>query len=739
MCPCNPNDIHIDLPAGPSGVPVPGFGIPWAIKLPINPIPEGFPEDLLDLFNKLQMLLPPGSIKPNLSLNFEKDVFDAIMKLLNQFMPFLMLYKFFLPVLNLIICIIEVLCAISNPFKLVRAMKRLFRKCLPDFLNLFPVFALIVMLISLLMLLLALIEYIINQILKLIKLLIRQMENLYNATVRADDNSILTIARKIGSILCIFQNLFVLLSLFNIIFQIVQDMLALVFSIPPCDSSDPSNVDGCCTPEVCPDIVKTSYKRDTGNLYYVNKVGFKTNITFPPPFGDFNVDIRQEAWQIFDEKQEIYQRFAEIIDAHDVTEIPKPIFFPVDGVYNATTTPKQAPYTIDLRLYYNPASWNRDGYVRYIQFYDCIVTKAPTYNYVDKNNNVFTKDNAVLLLAGGLGYEDNGDILKGYGTDGVTPISDQATLENFLHKPDNYSIGEPVYDGYEFQNIQYSFKPNVPVLINKNLVTLGCEPSLALNKAFINQVFANDAQLKYQLLGQLFHTSTTPSTNFPGASFPNPNQAQECLQNSITALKANLTLEGIAEFQTTTTLCLQKLKDDTNSTLPYLIGLGFDPCKSKIQASTTKQFTTKPITVSILLNEGNSLPLVNGVSTEIGASLASKIKAYPTLGQMVGDFVYDGYQLFTADLISDKPGTGTLVASFDNQMLCTNTIPDNVDEPPSHDLQQLTYQFVYSTAIPASIPGTTESGEGSTIGTESAGDDTARPRRDEGDSSRDKE
>jgi len=738
MCPCNPNDIHIDIPDSPSGLPVPGFGVPWAINLPINPIPEGFPEDLLDLFNKLQMLLPPGALKPNLSLNFEKDIFDSIMKLLNQFMPFLMLYKFFLPVLNLIICIIEVLCAISNPFKLVRAMKRLFRKCLPDFLNLFPVFALIVMLISLLMLLLALIEYIISQIIKLIKLLIRQMTNLYNAFKRADENSILAIARKIGSILCIFQNLFVLLSLFNIIFQIVQDMLALVFSIPPCDSSDPSNADGCCTPEVCPAIVKTSYKRDTGNLYYVNKVGFKTNITFPPPFGDFNVDIRKEAWQIFDEKQEIYQRFIEITDAHDVTEIPKPVFFPVDGTYDASTTPKQAPYTIDLRLYYNPISWNRSGPARYIQFYDCIVTKAPTYRYVDINNNPFDKENGVLLLAGGLGYEDNGAILKGYSTDGCTPIDEQATLENFLHKPDNYSVVVPAYDGYEFQNLQYSFKPNVPVLINKNLVTLGCEPSLALNKAFINLVFAGGAQLKYKLLGELVNSGTTPSSNFPGVSFPNPLQAQECLQNSITALKSNLTLEGIAEFQTTTTLCLQKLKDDTNSSLPYLIGLGFDPCKSKISESTNKQFTTKPITISISLNEGNSLPLVNGVSSEIGTNLASRIKAYPTLGQ-IGNFTYDGYQLFLADLISDQPGAGTLTASFDNNMLCTNTIPDNVDENPSHDLQEISYQFVYSSAIPISIPGTTQSGDGSSIGTESTGDDSAQPRRDEGDSSRDKE
>jgi len=119
--PCSPNDISISMPDGPSGPAIPGFGIPFSLSIkPINPFPEGFPEDLLDILNKLQFIIPPGSLKPALNPNFGKDIFDGIMKLLDQFMPFLMLYKFFLPILNLIICIIEVLCAIPNPYKLVK-------------------------------------------------------------------------------------------------------------------------------------------------------------------------------------------------------------------------------------------------------------------------------------------------------------------------------------------------------------------------------------------------------------------------------------------------------------------------------------------------------------------------------------------------------------------------------------------------------------------------------------------
>ena len=79
MSPCSPLDVSIDLPDGPSGPAINGFGIPFSIPLDgINIFPDGFPEDILDLLNKLQMLIPPGALKPNLNPNFSKDIFDAI-------------------------------------------------------------------------------------------------------------------------------------------------------------------------------------------------------------------------------------------------------------------------------------------------------------------------------------------------------------------------------------------------------------------------------------------------------------------------------------------------------------------------------------------------------------------------------------------------------------------------------------------------------------------------------------
>ena len=102
MAPCSPSDVSINVPTEPSGPSIPGFGVSFSLALPdLNPFPDGFPEDLLDLLNRLQLLIPSGALKPTLSLNFGKDVFDAILNMLDKFLPFLMMYKFFLPILNI--------------------------------------------------------------------------------------------------------------------------------------------------------------------------------------------------------------------------------------------------------------------------------------------------------------------------------------------------------------------------------------------------------------------------------------------------------------------------------------------------------------------------------------------------------------------------------------------------------------------------------------------------------------
>jgi hypothetical protein len=677
----------------------PGYTGPTATSvtasIPAQPYPPaGFPEDLLNLFNQFQFLIPPGVLKPSLNPNFSKDIFDTILSMMDQFFPFLMLYKFFLPVLNLIICIIEVLCALMNPFALISAINRLFSQCIPEFLNLFPIFALVIMIISLLSLLLSLIEYIASQILKLVNDILRNINALTKAFQDADANGVLAIAQKLGSLLCAFQNVFVLLSIFNVVIEVIKDILRLSFPIPPCESGSNS---GCCSTTTCPEIITNNYTNTTGTFQYLPEIGVGFSANIPGSA----IDLRAESWQLYDAHQTQAQAFSNIYNAFDIPSSvnPKPIFFPTDSLYTATTAVNQAPYTINLRLFYNPASWGRPGSARYIRFDNCIMLQVPSPNLVNYQNTNVSEPTGVIYVAGGLGYEDNNTtVLTGFASNGTTPISSQATLNNFLHKPATitytYSAPPPLpNDGYTFSNATYTFTPNQEVLFNKQITTLGCEPGITLNRTFVNTVLFGNVAVQTATLNGLVNSN----------NFPDPNAALLCLTTALDGLRSNLSNEGVAQFQAVSTLCLNTLQNAANTSLTSMVGIGFNPCTSTMALAPSIQFTSEKIVVSVNLNENNGISLTQNLPATVAATLAQQIKGFPTFGDIT-NFTYDGYQAFIAEITSPAAGSGSLMVSFDNQIFCTNTLSADTSVPSTHTLQQLPYQFVYSPSVPSGEP-----------------------------------
>ena len=168
--PCNPSDTHINVPTVP-GVPLAPFGtIPFSVPQLSIPGFDKLPniESILDLINSFSLNLPGGLLKPNLD-DTTTSILKAITNLLDQLAPYLSIYNFFQSAFNMILCILEILCAALNPWKMFKAMRKLFKHCLPDFLHIFPWLALLAMIISLLLLIVALIEYIIATVEKIIE------------------------------------------------------------------------------------------------------------------------------------------------------------------------------------------------------------------------------------------------------------------------------------------------------------------------------------------------------------------------------------------------------------------------------------------------------------------------------------------------------------------------------------------------------------------------------------------
>lgn len=707
--PCN-SDLTVNVD-GPSGTPIPGIGSQFVVALPEEDFANGFPEDLNDLLERITMLLPPGTLQAPLAFNSGKDPFDSIIKLLDGFLPYLLSYKSNLAVLQMITCILEVLCSLTNPFRLVRSLRKLFRVCIPEFLNLFPVFAMVVMILSLLLLLLELILYIIAKVIELIELILNNIKALEKAITDGDANSIKAITKKIAAVLCQFQNFFVLLSVFNVIIDLIKSILALAFAIPPCSDNSGSE---CCDSEVCPTFISNgNYTRFSGTLQYLNAVnlGIELPVPLPSPF-NLTLPARKNSIQFYDINQELFQQFSNVYDASDVspsTEPPflKPVFFPQDSTYTSSTDAKQVPYLVDLRLFYIPSQFGRTGPSRYIRFRSCIITLTPTpvLNMYDNSTRIIPT--GVVTLVGGYGTEDDGTTqLPAYDDDGTTQISGYATLDNFIHQDSRTELFSPDYaetDGVKFTDIEYTFRINHGVLVGKNIITARCDPSLSFDAVFINNVYGGNIAVKSAQLSKLVNKS-------PG--FPNVGGAIDCLTLALAAFRNNISNAGAADFQTTVQLCLNTLQVDTESAINELIGIGVDATKSEFSLDRNVQFIGKEIKVSVILKENGGSNLSAKLPLSITSQIASQISANIDFGK-VSSFSYDGNS-FVSTLTSDDAGSGTISISFNNQIFSSIDVPVDLTIDPSISAKTLNYQFI---TIPVA-------GEG-------------LPRRDDGDVSRD--
>lgn len=680
--PCEINDSNILPPSPPAGIS--GFG-PIQPELPFE-LPEVPLEFLQDIFNALSMALPGGNVlKPGTSDNFSRDIGDGILSILEKFMPFLYLYNFFIPILNLIICIIEVLCSLNNPFKLRRAIRRLFRRCLPDFLSLFPSLAIIAMLLSLLALIIALIEYILQQLAKIINTLLINIRILSKATKRLDSDSILAITKKIGQLLCILQNILTILLYLGILVDAIKAILRLTFRIPPCSSSGATD-DDCCTPDVCPSFIKNNEEiiRSTGTLKYLNMVGIDASSILPPffPAGSFVTTTRAESLQFFDLESPEALRFNNIIHPFDLDPSVQRVFFPPGVIYDSTTDYRNVEYTTDLRLFYNPTDFGRSDILgaRYVRINNCIVSKQPYDGYYTYDNSLSPVSNGTVILVGGLAFED----------DETTPIlidGVQANINTLIHLPalTSDSINPPLSpsDGYTFEDVQYVFRINHESLLRDALITLGCMPDVAFDKDFINTAISNIVSTNSALLANLI--------NDP--NFPDINATNACINTALAKLNLEISEDSINTFNTEVTNCLNNLKNSSIITIGNVINIGFDASKSSYTIDPTIQFIKRPITVNVILNDGNGISMVNSLNSTTANDLASRITGEVTLGEL-SDFTYDGYGKFVSEITSLEPGNGEIRISFDNQVFTILNNPDSIDESPSITDNVLTYTFV---------------------------------------------
>ena len=187
-----------------------------------------------------------------------------------------------------------------------------------------------------------------------------------------------------------------------------------------------------------------------------------------------------------------------------------------------------------------------------------------------------------LNLEGGLVFEDDGT--TPYMVDGV-----QATLNTFIHNDNTLGTALPsVEDGIVFDSVEFTMKPVLGVLMGAQLVTAGCLPEVRIEKSLMNSVIiAEDVRA---VIDKLQPTPAGKKVSSIGI-LPNVTGAQQCVLDSLTVFRNNVTIETAALFQADVEICLGDLRDQTLATICGAVLAAVSQFKSKATLNTDVEFT----------------------------------------------------------------------------------------------------------------------------------------------------
>ena len=735
---CDPSQNNINV--GPIGPPpaLPGLIPPFSVgKIPFPDvsIPPGIPEDIIDLIDRLTSLFPQGiRFVPNADA-LTKEVWDALASLFNQLAPFLAFYKFIQALLNIILCIIDVLCALLNPFATIRAIKRLMKQCIPDFLSLFPWIALLIMILSLILLLIALIEYIINAIADYIRQIIENIKILIAAAQRFDEESILAATNKLAYLFCLIEQLFAIFLALAAILAVIKPLMSLggrgVCSrgrasrsgtdIDTGDGTGDSDIgvgmivgdfgdlggdiepDSCCTDDFCPQFIfDESITSTTGRFMYQPEIS--ADIPSDPSFNFLrNIDLspqRREKWQIYDASPG-ETKFLDIITPSPEFDL---IYWPSGITYTSGTSIKRVPYLLDMTLSLDPRYYGNPsdlGGTRLFKIENIIVKREPTtYPEAWNNQNKVTNPiSGALFLGGGKVYEmEDGDWVSYY------IGGSQATMETLITKTSSNSSIPATDDTSYFNNVTYVLHYNYEVLADNRLITVTCQPSLAAETVIVNAEYEDIRDVSAKIGRDLPDIGSLNNDRTGGTG------ALGDLAAALTAFRQDVNEESALKFQEDANNILNNLRDDSIDY--YVKGLvasvdrfgtagtavgGDGAVVSGFSLSPEIQFVGLPIQVSIRLLDKTGTILSTNLPADIATEAAKLIAANPTFGEL-GPFEYDGSEAFVANINSDVAGTGEITATVNNESVVEIINRDNEDLESQIIEKVLTYEFIDKTS-----------------------------------------
>jgi len=289
------------------------------------PLPTngGIDKTYPELVRSMSCTCPAGAIiKPSIQPITGFNMGDIIADQAKLLSAFAAGYSMLTVVMKLVTCIIDVICALTNPFSLIAAVIRLFGSCIPDFILILPQLAIPAMILCLIKIILAIVTYVITVIIPLIQDIISNIQDLIDAMSTGNQQAVNAVAFKIVSLLRELMNVVGIMAALDAILAMVKALLGLGIGIP-CGGSGGSC--GGCGDDQCPEVFENFTLNGSDGV-----------LTVTPMFGGSSLSY--------------FLRFASAVHKEDFLALSS--FFP-DGIdYASVTDYRKIPYYLYCDGYY---------------------------------------------------------------------------------------------------------------------------------------------------------------------------------------------------------------------------------------------------------------------------------------------------------------------------------------------------------------------------------------------------
>jgi len=582
-----------------------------------------------------------GVVQPSTLPSATINLGDVLANQANLLSAFTSMYGFIAAILRIISCIMDVVCALVNPFSTIKAVIRLFGTCLPDLILIFPQLTIPAIIICIIKIILAIVEYILTVIVPILEEIIQDTQDLIDAFAAKNADAQAAVAFKLASL---FKELFNILGILNTlepILEMIKTLLNMGVNLP-CGGSGGS-CDGCGDDQ-CPEVLlQTEITGDDGILVVV--------------FGSDPTEF-----QILFNSPSNLVSFLTIKD-----------FFPKGLDYNEIKDEDDFPYTLEtggntygvssidsggnLSLVTITPELSSDGYL------DMLSTGlgADEVHFGSPTGNFLVDSPQYLTIA-----DPNPSNLLNNGTWEVTGIYDANNVKLIRDDGNSWTASNPTYwriaptAPSSGTNLSFTFGINHTELIRHGLIGLGCHPAVKAEIEGLEERFSEVADNYGDGLGLPdFPDLTSVIDDLESAIIVPKNVTTDYILDNY----GSFTPEAVAQMGTDIEDILNAYKGDLENYAQEVYPRLFDPENSTLEATPLLQVIGEPVVATLVAIDRFGGVLGSGfsdniVDAEIFANQGDISSTEPVLdenGTPTGEF--------QATLTSANPLTVTLTGT----------------------------------------------------------------------------